>query len=476
MRFRKRNGLFVLLACVATFLIVQSNQPIPAGMAPASLVIAQSALPYAGVPSCSARSCHGANFPAPEGRLLRNEYTLWVETDPHAQAYAALFNERSARIMKNLSQSGTPRSAHQDVRCLACHVEPHAASSNAMAYLRVDGVGCEACHGPARQWLDPHTSPVMWDAYSPAQRNQMGMVDVKNPAILAKICANCHVGAPADATTRLPLRDVDHDLLSAGHPRLNFEFATYLANLPRHWKEPAASVEQTQGTAARSWAVGQVASAKAALNLLVDRVDRAGSSTDAGTWPEFAEYDCSSCHHGLTTPALRQRVAGTPGSFGRASWGNWYLTGPARLLSASPKEAASFEPLARFLEQPMPPLTRTKVLATEAIKSLQGLESGVLSREPLALRTQVMERLAAANPPTNRLSWELAEQFSLTAGLLRNGRFRSAPATREFSPAAIELFGKLAYPKGTDERESFYWDDKFERQFKAMLGEQPGPK
>jgi hypothetical protein len=127
------------------------------------------------------------------------------------------------------------------------------------------------------------------------------------------------------------------------------------------------------------------------------------------------------------------------------------------------------------MEQPMPSLRRTKALGIDALKSLQELESAMLGRDPLALRARVLERLGAANPPTNRLSWEVAEQLSLSAGLLRQ-RIQTQLPAREYSPAALELFGKLAYPRGSDERESFYWDDQFARQFRAFLGEQPAPK
>ena len=38
--------------------------------------------------------------------------------------------------------------------------------------------------------------------------------------------------APADSRRGMPLRDVDHDMLAAGHPRLEFEFAAFMANIP----------------------------------------------------------------------------------------------------------------------------------------------------------------------------------------------------------------------------------------------------
>src|SRR5262249_43821647 len=54
------------------------------------------------------------------------------------------------------------------------------------------------------------------------------------------------------------------------HPRLNFEFATFLANLPRHWKE-ALGGKSDPARGMTAWALGQVVSARAALELLAWR-------------------------------------------------------------------------------------------------------------------------------------------------------------------------------------------------------------
>jgi hypothetical protein len=120
----------------------------------------------------------------------------------------------------------------------------------------------------------------------------------------------CHVG---DSD-----REVNHDLIAAGHPRLNFEFGAFQAIMPKHWREEGE--EARPDFEARAWAVGQVVSAQAALALLAHRA-RPGSQP----WPEFAEYDCFACHHDLAEPSWRQKPGHyanrTPGSF---PWGTWY--------------------------------------------------------------------------------------------------------------------------------------------------------
>src|SRR5207302_8379860 len=140
--------------------------------------------------------------------------------------------------------------------------------------LRQDGVGCESCHGPAERWLGAHTR-YGWDRLSPSEKEtRFGMRPTKALDKRVGICVDCHVGSPG--------RDVNHDLIAAGHPRLSFEFGAYLANMPHHWK----GSKQTQGPDydATAWAIGQVASGQAALALLSDRASR-----QTAPWPEFAE-------------------------------------------------------------------------------------------------------------------------------------------------------------------------------------------
>ena len=54
------------------------------------------------------------------------------------------------------------------------------------------------------------------------------------PLVQAQVCVGCHVGAPAK--DGVPARDLNHDLMAAGHPRLIFELSSYQANMPPHWR------------------------------------------------------------------------------------------------------------------------------------------------------------------------------------------------------------------------------------------------
>jgi hypothetical protein len=408
---------------------------------------------------------------------LRNEYTTWIERDPHAGAYGVLFDARSAEIIKNLAFPGVASvPAHQNVRCLACHCEPHVGSATGLARHRVDGVGCEACHGSAANWVDAHTAPTVWDRLSAAEKELKGMVNVKDPLALATTCVGCHVGAPADAGRDLPLRDVNHELLAAGHPRLNFEFATFLANLPPHWKQSEGDTDSRASV--RPWALGQVAGARAAVTLLADRARRAEATGSAASWPEFAEYDCSSCHHGLTPTSARQRRPPSSGLLGQSSWGNWYLSMPSRILQEGTTENMAFNSLTKHLEQPLPSLKPLPKLTGTALNTLAKIEAELNKAKDHDLTGVYRERLQRIAPPKDLTSWELAEQLSLTAVSLDRARLpRSIAADPGRTPTAVErVFDRLAFPKGTDGQGNILWDGNFERDFKAIMSSEVQPK
>jgi len=242
--------------------------PLPPGRA----LTSPAPLAVQGAGSCSATACHGSMAPAARdeypSRVLRNEHTTWITQDRHADAYRVLFSARSKQMAARLS--GGQVAAHQDKRCLACHATGGVGPTSApVEVVRQDGVSCESCHGSAQLWLGEHTQ-YGWSHRSPAEKAQRGMRPTKELAQRAAVCVECHVGSPG--------RDMNHDLIAAGHPRLNFEFAAYLANMPPHWQEDVGG-----NFPARAWAIGQAATAKAAVDLLAHRAGAGRGSP----WPEF---------------------------------------------------------------------------------------------------------------------------------------------------------------------------------------------
>ena len=181
-------------------------------------------------------------------------------------AYQTLFSERSERIVRKLAGRSSPVTpAHQDERCLACHTTPRGSIElKQTAWMSQDGVSCEACHGASEKWLGPHTTAGWSGLGAEVKQRDYGLRPTKELAQRALVYAECHVGSRA--SDGMIVKDVNHDLIAAGHPRLNFEFAAFLDNLPTHWREKGRNA--SPDFAALAWSVGQVATTKAALELL----------------------------------------------------------------------------------------------------------------------------------------------------------------------------------------------------------------
>lgn len=276
-----------------------------------------------GVASCATGSCHGG--PRAGTRDVQSfAATIWSEDDRHARAYEVLHSERSRRMARLLG-IGPPHRAQQ---CLACHsmqdVSPHPLPQAVLA----DGVGCASCHGDSARWQQLHTL-ASWKTLSPEAREALGYRDLATPAARARTCVRCHVGDER--------HEVDHDLIAAGHPRLFFEFAAYQRLEPRHWS-PHDKAESTADFTERSWAAGQATALEAVGRLLATRAERAAAAAAAGErqrWPEFAEFDCYSCHRTLgpdSGTALREPPLRNPQP-GQPSWQPWYMAA-ARLVRA----------------------------------------------------------------------------------------------------------------------------------------------
>jgi len=282
-----------------------------------------------GVSSCATGSCHGGPL-AGNHDVQSFAATIWSDEDRHSRAYEVLHSARSKR-MAQLLGIGEPHRAQQ---CLACHSMQDMSQQPLPQAVLADGVGCASCHGDSSRWQQLHTLPA-WKTLSPEARAAVGYRDLSTPAARAQTCVRCHVG---DET-----HDVNHDLIAAGHPRLFFEFAAYQRLEPRHWS-PREKAESAADFTERSWAAGQAAALEAVGSLLAARVQRAIAAGEAGErqrWPEFAEFDCYSCHRTLgpdSGTALREPPLRNPQP-GQPSWQPWYATA-ARLLRAEFEGAA----------------------------------------------------------------------------------------------------------------------------------------
>jgi hypothetical protein len=410
-----------------------------------------------GTASCSARACHGGLAPATSGPIEQNEFIKWLTTDKHAHAYDVLLEPRSKDIAKNLNPTSKVP-AHEDYRCLACHTNPLVASEAARALPNTNlagrelvaeerrlGVGCEACHGAAQKWFAEHTKES-WPKEPAARRYELGMVPTGAAVDLAGFaqrCAGCHVGAPP-AGERLPVRDVNHDLIAAGHPRLHFEFGTFLANMPPHWN-PKNSKQGTPEFEARVWAVGQVASGHAALELLVYRATPGKDEATSPPWPEFAEYDCFACHHDLSQLMRQKKEHYGPRLPGSFPWGNWYFTVPELLAGQSPdgaKVVDSLNALSLLMSKPYPDRAAAARDAKSAADLFAKWQEQLAGGDLAGLR----KVLASAAAPKRGLAyWDVAEQLYLAAAALSEG-------DKAVQSEVNDLGKKLAFPTGKDFR------------------------
>jgi hypothetical protein len=267
-----------------------------------------------GVHSCTARACHG--IPGNErvhAAIWGNEHAIWQERDKHSRAYRVLFDKPAIEMAERL---GLPP-AHKAKQCLACHA-PAVSQSHADTSLLAEGVSCEACHGAAGKWLVAHTS-AGWNRLDTQRKHRdYGLLPTKNLVERARLCAECHVGAPDRDGDGSPDRDVNHDLIAAGHPRLTFEFASHLARLPAHWSEEGPNDRRRHGDLeARAWVIGRVVAMKAGLDLLSARAAAADAGQAGSAWPEFSEYHCFSCHQEL------QAGRNSPSGLRLVRWNSW---------------------------------------------------------------------------------------------------------------------------------------------------------
>jgi hypothetical protein len=433
--------------------------PRPAAVGGGAALPDASRFKLVGTGSCGGRACHGAIEPL-GGQVRQNEFTTWIAHDRHADAFRVLGTERSKRIVAKLKGLADWKKANPQAEavCLSCHVYPDISTAphvshgqDDAAFIRdFDGVGCENCHGPAEQWLHVHALPD-WRKKSPEEKARLGMRPLTTALDRAEVCVTCHVGS---ATA-----DMNHDLIAAGHPRLNFEYSAYLANMPRHWveKKPDPAAE------AQAWAVGQVVTARAALNLLAARAE------PPHPWPEFAEYDCFACHHELHADSWRRERGdrhGTPGSLVPETW---YLSLPRAMAQTRhlPELAASLDGIAAGLGKPWG--DRAKV-AQDARKAAE-LCSGLLREVNKAPANEADFRhwLAelAAEAQRRGLTWDEAGQLYLALAAFEDA-YDPEGRDKKVHEAVAGLYKDLSFPRSQDSPGEDASRERFEKALKGL--------
>ncbi len=281
---------------------------------------------YIGRASCASATCHGGI--SGRGPAWNSSLRTWEATDTHhAAAGIVLLSDQSKQMVAALVGSTFNETTYRATlieRCASCHSpnlidRQSPAMSSEVDWRREisDGVSCEACHGPAAKWLELHTLQVSDDRVSTLGS---GRLPTKPWLERTDNCLRCHLGSrPAGSV----VRDMNHDLIAAGHPALRFDMSLYHSILPAHWAvepkqriimEPHQSDLEPRFRAAvvfefptpQQHHLSRLRTLVAAAKLSLDRIE--ASRHGLAPRPEFAEYNCLACHQNLelsTVDAVR---------------------------------------------------------------------------------------------------------------------------------------------------------------------------
>ncbi len=222
---------------------------------------------FVGSRACAGSDCHGR----PQPRAARpplDEHLRWTAIDPEtgrarnrhfAAARRLIDDPRSAKIMTGINEpAGTNEAAYESGRCLSCHStsandhRPAALESGLQAdgFDLHEGVGCEACHGPASEWLGSHVSKSL----EPGRGDRLDDVNV-----WASRCGRCHASVPVD-------------LVDAGHSVAPMFELVELSARNSHWRAPG----EREGTFELAlWIAGQVTATKLIASEIARSLSRA---------------------------------------------------------------------------------------------------------------------------------------------------------------------------------------------------------
>jgi Cytochrome c554 and c-prime len=406
---------------------------------------------YTGPGSCASSSCHGGVAPRSDNSVWQNEYSTWVIKDKHAQAYTVLSNPVATRMAKILE---LPTSADTAPKCLACHALDVPPADRARTFDLADGVSCESCHGPASNWLGPHTTK----GWTHQQSIDAGMYDDRDLIVRSQRCLTCHLGTSE--------KFVDHQMIAAGHPDLYFELASFSAVMPKHWQEPRdREPKQDAWIEVRALAVGQAVQ-------LSQQLRRVARNVQSPNWPEYSELDCFACHHSLTAAkdSWRQELGYANRRPGNPPWNlSRYVVLRAIVAddrSGAPQLSQETDRLYRLIGATSQDRAQIAAQASAIADIAERLAQRMLSLpfDPAAA-LRLLKSISGDADYISGQDERAAEQAamaldSLFVAYTRNGRIDNADAVRD---AIHGLFHQLDDP-------SSYSAPKFAQQMRVVNG------
>ena len=394
-KMTKANLLISVLVVFATCTIANSAE-----------MPEKDAQVHMGVATCAASQCHGSAMPRDATGVLQNEYVTWTQADPHSTAYEVLSNDQSRRIAARLGIG----SAREAAICLDCHADNVPADKRGEKFQLSDGVGCEACHGGAENWLATHyNAPIV----THTDNLSSGMYPTNEAADRADLCLSCHLGTDNKFAT--------HRMMAAGHPRLAFELDTFTELWRTLGRQPHfrndAEYRQRKNVPGHSytWAVGLIAEARLRLDLI------ASSHFDGiGMFPELGFYDCHACHRSMKTVQWRRLPR-----HGNAGPGMPFINDGTFVMSLALARAIQPD----VADDLQTALRRLHAAGTESVESIRAAAAGldeILARidarlTPAQLRgreSQILEAVLETGAEGNYLDYVSAEQAFMAVQML----------------------------------------------------------
>jgi len=361
---------------------------------------------HTGVATCATSQCHGSTIPREATGILQNEYVTWTQSDPHAAAFDTLNSEQSRLIAARLGIDD----ARDAKECLDCHADNVSPDRRGEKFQLSDGVGCEACHGGAENWLASHYNSA---AQTRASNIANGMYPTNEAAARADLCLSCHLGTE--------FKFASHRMMAAGHPRLAFELDTFtelwrtFGRQPHYRNDAEYRARKPVPSHSFTWAVGLLSEARLRLELI------ASSHFDGiGMFPELGFYDCHACHRSMKTVQWRRLPR-----HGTAAPGMPFINDGTFVMSLAlaraiqPDSSADLEAALRRLHAAGGESVESIRAAARSLDELLAqLDNAVTPARIDGFESQILEAVLEAGAEGNYLDYASAEQAFMAVQML----------------------------------------------------------
>lgn len=400
---------------------------------------------YLGVKTCANSACHGGAVANPNSKVQRNEYTFWRDKDPHSKAYKALLGDRAKRIASNLGLGP----ANEAKLCLDCHATNIPPEQRGIEFDVADGIQCETCHGAAVGWLGIHSAGIA----TRAQNVQAGLFPTEDPVKRADMCLDCHFGAKDQFA--------NHRLMGAGHPRISFELDSYTWFNAHHTLDQDYIDRKPYVDGVRTWAIGAAKMIERRMTLLID--NDTGSN---GFFPEFAFFDCQTCHRPMSQLRWKPRGIGLPPGTPKVDDSHMAVLVVA-LEQIDPA-------LAKTLGDQMLTLHKSSVRGrAEIVAAAEALKATAVEAVPAvagwtpssdAMRA-ILARLVAKGAKGDMIDYASAEQATLVTGATIDALYRGGHITEA---QLGQMLGELDKAYDAVQKDDRYDPNAFVQAMKSL--------